>query len=197
MFIRVDFGTENFLGPGNRQRTDLCHQLLLCSRPLLLYISRSGSLNSLCLSNGDLLGLFHNRLGAFISRFDYSRGFPLGFCQLLGRSLLCQLKVVTGAICSGKALGDFALALCHGGSDRRPNITHTKPNKRYKRDELSDQGEINVHTLLLWCSGDTSCCAPEKRRLLARDHKNQVHGDTDTNNGNRVNQTGAQEESAL
>jgi hypothetical protein len=81
---------------------------------------------------------------------------------LLSGSLLCQLKVMTGSISSSKAFCDLALALSHRGGDRGPNIAHAKRDKGNERNQLSDQSEINIHTLLLWCSGDTFS-APRKK----------------------------------
>jgi hypothetical protein len=37
----------------------------------------------------------------------------------------------------------------------------------------------------------------EETKVLACNHKDEVHSDTNTNNGDRINQAGTQEECAL
>jgi hypothetical protein len=117
----------------------------------LLNFSGCRRFDPVSLGTRGFFGFVNYGLGALVGGLNDACSLSLSIGQLFICLLLCHLEVVTGAICCGETVRDLVLSFRHGASNRGPNVTHTKGDKRHKGDQLSYQGEINVHSLLLWC----------------------------------------------
>jgi hypothetical protein len=79
-------------------------------------------------------------------------GLGAGFAQRFGDLLLGHGKILLAAVGGGQAFGDLGLTLFDGRHDVRPAELHHDPGDSEERQTLDDQGDVDIHVLLL-CAG--------------------------------------------
>ena len=170
-------------------------------RPIyfLLNLRLGGNFHPVTFDKSRFLGLIDNLVGTLVCRIHDARGLYLGFLKALYRLFLGQLEIVTGTICRSQAIGYFFRPLLHGSQYRWPDILHAEHDEADESSHLPKQRKVNIHASLLTVVVDR----PQGRPFLTRsgalrsDDENQVHPDTNTNNGDGVDQAGTEEEGYL
>ena len=106
-------------------------------------------LDAIRFRGGSVLGFIDYLCGSPVGGINDTRRFRLGLAQPLNGFFLGELKVVAGLIGRRQALGDLLLTLLHGSQYGRPHILHAEDDKRHEGQHLADEGEIDIHDLLL------------------------------------------------
>src|SRR5690606_23550953 len=95
---------------------------------------------------------------------------------------------------------DFVLTLFHRVCKRWPDELHAEPHEYGKSRHLAKQRHVDIHAfnLTISVSVDQLSCDGYGLSTNARsDNEDEVHGDTNTDDGDRIDQTGKQEHFAL
>src|SRR5690606_7025360 len=113
---------------------------------------------------------------------------------------LGQLKIPHGAVGGIEAVGDLVLALLQGTGQRGPDELHAEPHEDGETRHLAEQRHVDIHAFNLTISvsvDQLSCDGQGSGTNAGGNNEDQVHGDTDGDDGDGVDQTGEQEHFAL
>jgi hypothetical protein len=141
----VDGPAQDALGTGHRQGTDLHPQLLAGPVGFLLDLGLCGTLDALAFLAGAILCFVDDLRRAAVCLLDDRGSLDLRILELAGCTILCQLQVAIGPLCSCQPIRDALRARIHGPADEGPDELHAEPHEDQEGDGLAYQCQIDVH----------------------------------------------------